>query len=358
MHTQEILTFLCEKYTLGQIICDPVAVTGGLLHRMYHVTTDQGEYAIKLLNPDIMKRPKAMSNMIHSERIAAHIASYFAHNTEERRGEDPIPVVTALEYSGQHLLSICPPVSVEDGLPDTGSPQYALAYPWLDAQSLFAPDIGAGHCRKIGHLLGQIHHADFRLEGVKQETSTRTPYDWQGYLTIAREQKVPWLAEYEAMLTNLLRWDQTAVNAMEAVNAFQVISHRDLDPKNILWQGIHPLIIDWEAAGYVNPYQELLEVVNYWCRDKEGSYSPALCHALLQEYARFMDLQSADWEPVFACSYDGMLGWLEYTLKKGLGLEGNEADRIQGAQQLSDAYTELKRYDDQAGQLRTMLALE
>jgi len=27
------------------------------------------------------------------------------------------------------------------------------------------------------------------------------------------------------------------------------------------------LIIDWEAAGYVNPYQEFLEVVNYWTED-------------------------------------------------------------------------------------------
>lgn len=361
MHTREILTCLCDKYTLGKIICDPVAVTGGLLHRMYHVTTDQGEYAIKLLNPDIMKRPKAMSNMIHSERIAAHIASYFGHNTEDCRAEDlsaedPVPVVAALEYGGQHLLSTCPLDFGEDSLTDTDPPQYALAYPWLDARSLFAPEIGAEHCRKVGHLLGQIHHADFRLEGVEREVSTRSLYDWRGYLAMAREQKVPWLSDYEAMVANLSRWDQSAVDAMEAVNAFQVISHRDLDPKNILWQGTNPLIIDWEAAGYVNPYQELLEVMNYWCRDKEGSYSTTLCHTLLQEYIQFMDLQNADWEPVFACSYDGMLGWLEYTLKKALGLEGDETDRIQGAQQLMDTYRELNRYDDQAGQLRTMLA--
>ncbi|MDE6674395.1 MAG: aminoglycoside phosphotransferase family protein, partial [Acetatifactor sp.] len=246
MHTQKILTCLCEKYTLGKIICDPLPVTGGLLHRMYHVTTDQGEYAIKLLNPDIMKRPKAMSNMIHSERIAAHIAAYFARSAENLSAESPIPVVAALEYSGQHLLSACPSVSDENGHPDTAPPQYALAYPWLDARSLFAPAIGAEHCRKIGHLLGQIHHADFRLEGVKRETSTRSPYDWQGYLAMAGEQKVPWLADYEAMLANLFRWDHAAVDAMETINAFQVISHRDLDPKNILWQGTNPLIIDWE----------------------------------------------------------------------------------------------------------------
>lgn len=40
---------------LGNIIKEPVCVNGGLLHKMYHVTTTDGEYAIKVLNPEIMK---------------------------------------------------------------------------------------------------------------------------------------------------------------------------------------------------------------------------------------------------------------------------------------------------------------
>ncbi len=59
-----MLSVLCEKYGLGTMQKEPLAVKGGLLHRMYRVTTDQGDYAVKLLNPDIMKRPQAMNNMI------------------------------------------------------------------------------------------------------------------------------------------------------------------------------------------------------------------------------------------------------------------------------------------------------
>lgn len=47
----------------------------------------------------------------------------------------------------------------------------------------------------------------------------------------------------------------------------QVISHRDLDPKNVMWDGMNPYLIDWEAAGPVNPYQEFLEVALYWVDD-------------------------------------------------------------------------------------------
>lgn len=349
MNTQKALTYLCEKYTLGKIICEPRPVTGGLLHRMYHVTTDQGEYAIKLLNPDIMKRPEAMNNMINSERIAGSMA-------HEAGGA--ISAVAALKLRGQHLLSLEPDYDAclfTESATDANT-QYAFAYPWLDAHSLFAPRIDVVHCRKIGRILGQIHHADLQLEGIEREEAGRLPYDWQSYLAMAREQQVPWLADYEAMLPNLFRWDRAATDAMESVTSFQVISHRDLDPKNVLWQESEPWVIDWEAAGYVNPYQELLEVLNYWGRDESGNYAPALCQALLQEYIPFMDLQNVDWKPVFACSYDGMLGWLEYTLKKSLGLEGDDQARMQGPGQLLATYRELRQYDAQAEILREMLA--
>lgn len=118
--------------------------------------------------------------------------------------------------------------------------------------------------------------------------------------------------------------------------------------------GEQPYLIDWEAAGYINPYQELLEVLNYWGCNGSGCYDPTLCHSLLQAYTEFMDLQKVDWTPLFACSYDNMLGWLEYTLKKSLGLEGDET--LQGAKQMLTAYQDLRRYEAQAGLLREIVS--
>lgn len=67
---REKLEQLCIKYDLGKLEEHPEQVNGGLLHHMFHVHTTRGEYAIKVLNPDIMKRPKALSNMIHSEIVS------------------------------------------------------------------------------------------------------------------------------------------------------------------------------------------------------------------------------------------------------------------------------------------------
>lgn len=67
---KEKLKKLGNKCNLGSILNNPVMVTGGLLHKMYHVITDKGEYAIKILNHNIMQRPEALNNMVNSEMIS------------------------------------------------------------------------------------------------------------------------------------------------------------------------------------------------------------------------------------------------------------------------------------------------
>lgn len=61
-NTNDILTAVSENLQLGKVLEIPVQVTGGFMHRMFKVVTDKGRYIIKLLNPNIMKRPTAMGN--------------------------------------------------------------------------------------------------------------------------------------------------------------------------------------------------------------------------------------------------------------------------------------------------------
>ncbi|EDL66423.1 hypothetical protein [Bacillus sp. SG-1] len=57
---------ICQSSQLGELTNVPQVLTGGLLHRMYAVETTEGKYAIKLVNPNIMVRPKALRNYILS----------------------------------------------------------------------------------------------------------------------------------------------------------------------------------------------------------------------------------------------------------------------------------------------------
>ncbi|SDC14446.1 hypothetical protein [Exiguobacterium indicum] len=56
---QQMMNLICERFLLGQMIDEPVKLTGGFLHETWRLQTTTGSYVLKRLNPDIMRRPEA-----------------------------------------------------------------------------------------------------------------------------------------------------------------------------------------------------------------------------------------------------------------------------------------------------------
>ncbi len=317
---------LCENYNLGNLKREPEMVTGGLMHKMYHVSTDQGEYAIKLLNPDIMKRTEALENMINSEIVSNALISV-------------IPLVAAKNFEEKNIIEF-------DG-------SFYVIFDWLDGKSIFVPDISEYHCEQVGRILGKIHAADIKVDSIEKSRNSRDEYDWNMLLEKAQQCNPEYCLVLQESLADVIRWDKHVVSSLHEVSQNQVISHRDLDPKNVMWKNNEPYIIDWEAAGYVNPFQELIEVLNYWIPDETGQYNKVKFDAMIQAYTENINISNVNWEAVLNCSFDGMLGWLEYSIKRALGMEGTDAkDRQEGMRQTKGTVYELKKYDNQMKQLK------
>ena len=69
MNVNEFLNKMIGELNLGNLI-EPISqVSGGLMHRMFKVFTDKGRYIVKLLNPNIMKRPTAMNNFNTADKL-------------------------------------------------------------------------------------------------------------------------------------------------------------------------------------------------------------------------------------------------------------------------------------------------
>lgn len=322
---------LMSSLGLGNIIKEPVRVNGGLLHKMYHVTTTDGEYAIKVLNPEIMKRPDALSNMINSERIA-------------KAFENRIPLVRAMEFEGKQIQCL-----------ETG---YFLVFPWVQGSSVFAKDITAKHCKIIGEILGKIHQSRLQVEGVLQEERSFGMFEWEYYKQCLNSMKYEkqWAIEYEKAICDIINWNRKACDAGGYLSSVQVISHRDLDPKNVMWNENKAYVIDWEAAGYINPFQELLEVVNYWCDDGTGEIEQDKFDPFMAEYCKYMKLEGVNWEAVFNGSYTGMLGWLEYNVKRALGIEiSDESEIALGEEQVIGTLKELYSYQEKAKKIKVWI---
>ncbi len=320
---------LCVKYQLGQLVNDPELITGGLLHKMYYVRTSQGEYAVKWLNPDIMKRPEALRNMINSEIIA---------NELKKR----VPLVAARRFQENSVIE------------DEG--HYYMVFDRLEGVSVFAPEITRRHCEQIGRILGKIHSANIQVDSMEKIETVREVYDWNRYLELAKEQNSECYLVLKEHVSDIMHQDTVVVDSLGEVLKHQVISHRDLDPKNVMWKNSQPYVIDWESAGYVNPYQELVEILNYWITEQDGNYSKEKFEALFEAYKENMTVSQVNWGSILNCSADGMLGWLEYSVKRALGIEGTGAgEREEGLRQTKGTLAELRKYEAQMVQLKNWL---
>ncbi|MBR5800601.1 MAG: phosphotransferase [Lachnospiraceae bacterium] len=333
---------LMIKLNLGEITDNPQSITGGLMHQMYRVETETGIYAVKVLNEEVMSRPVAYRNMVNSEKIAAGF-------------REILPVVAAMEFEGAQIQEV--------------SGTYYMLFPWVEGTSVFPPDIDEIHCEMIGEILGKMHTANLSVEGIEPEQVEAEMYDWDSFAKAVEEKRISmlpcrkepmenlcWTAEFGKALADIKKWNKAVCEATDDLNQFRVLSHRDLDPKNVLWNEGEPLLIDWEAAGFVNPYQELLEIINYWADDGAGGLYKAHFDALIHAYQKHMQLVDVNWDAVFDGSYAGMLGWLEYNVKRALGrLSEVEKDRKEGANQVASTVRALYDYQEKVKVMKTWL---
>ena len=66
---EDIIVKLFTDKDLGSARPPITPVFGGYLHRMYKVNTESGSFAVKHLNPNIMKRPDSMGNFMRADAM-------------------------------------------------------------------------------------------------------------------------------------------------------------------------------------------------------------------------------------------------------------------------------------------------
>ena len=108
------------------------------------------------------------------------------------------------------------------------------------------------------------------------------------------------------------------------------VCHRDMDCKNVLWRGGEFRIIDLECLGYWHPFLELYETALCWAGYEECRLEPELLCAFVASYAEAGGELPADWELLYDADC-GRLEWLEYNLRRALGVDCGADEREIGA---------------------------
>lgn len=322
---------LCKFAKIGELTANPERLSGGLLHEMYKVETSQGWYAVKILNPKIMQRKDALHNFIHSEEIA-NLAS------------KQIPALPAMRLNG--------------GSVQRSDEQYYLIFDWVEGTSLKQNEIRISHSREVGRMLGKIHHLNLAKHLASQNVHLETVslLDWEGYLTIGTEKSADWVPTLGHLKDKLIELNEAAFQASSTLSSSRVISHRDLDSKNILWDSNGPIIIDWESAGYIHPMLDLVETLLYWSQDEQGNVDKAKFNAFLDGYEEVYPQLRVDWQAVLSLSFWSKLKWLEYNLKRSIGIDSiDNNDQLAGREQVRTTLNELDRDATQIPRLNSWL---
>lgn len=320
MNENILFSKMIEKFNLGSILEESQKVIGGLSHRMYKVITDKGIYAVKKLNSGVMKRDTAYSNFLFAEKFTDLVKL------------NNIPAIGAIKIDNEIIKKV--------------GNNYYMFFEWVDGKILQPEDIEEKHSEIIGKILADIHNINFSsIDDDKRKLIDTKIFDWNSYLSLAAKKSKSYFQLYKDNIDTLYDLNKKSKEAIEYANKNLIISHRDLDRKNILWQGYKPFIIDWEASGYINPTVELIQVAWYWSGGDIEQIDYNKFEKVLKNYKDNYNgcIDSNLDILIYADLYSG-LEWLDYNLRRSLclGHDYDEEEIILAEQEVIQSINEIK----------------
>ena len=312
---QNLITQLFETLSLGKETTPITPVSGGFMHRMYKVCTENHTYAVKHLNPEIIKRPEAMDNYKKAERLEAILE------------EGGIPIVPALPFD-------CKKMQEFQG-------NYFYIFDWHNGSITDWNNITPEQCWKAGNIQGRIHAIKTGLAVANEPTSLElSTIVWDGYITQAAECK-----EVESLLKEnlpLLEYAQTELNkARKSLPNITTIIDEDMDPKNVMWDNGEPVVIDLECLDYGNPVSSAIQLSLQWSGITLCNFDAEKQKAFFEGYFEAYDNGFRDYKNVFGLTYT-WIEWLEYNIQKALGASQDKAEQEMGLSEVKNTINRIK----------------
>jgi thiamine kinase-like enzyme len=287
------LSTLCNTFELGTPLNVPKRVHGGLLHMMWRINTDEASYAVKQLSPDIDLNNEAI---VKNYNLTEDVAARFAHLG--------IPAISALKQEGKYLVLI----------DNTGY----LVYPWVDAQALHCDTVSEIHAITIAKTLAKMHNIKMDVpEFTAPVFDTQTNETLLELIQKANRCHCPFAAQLEALQDHLIAINTAFQNTLPQLKQHTIVSHGDLDQKNVLWDAKgNPILIDWECARKLNPTHEIVNAGLDWS-GIASHFDKTLFIKMMQAYiAAGGTLDITLMEAAFNAVLGNWINWMVYNIKR------------------------------------------
>jgi len=276
---------LCDLLSLGVMASCPTTVIGGLVNKVWHITTDTGAYAVKELRITNITGPQVLAYYETTEKIAEIFAT---HN---------IKSVAALLDNGQAVHYI--------------DSAYFIVYPWVNAKNLDKDAISALHASKVAALLAKIHQLNLELPEL---TAPNWDIHEDSYIAalIEKCKGLPF-----TIPSAIFTWNSAYKQAIPRLNEKLVISHGDLDQKNVLWdQNDNPILIDFESARMLNPTAEIIQVALDWSSVTSCQLDEEIFASIFASYFAAGGKIDGDLDDAFYSYLGNTINWLLFNLNR------------------------------------------
>lgn len=315
---QNQLKHLTQHVNLGQPVQPPERVHGGLLHIMWRLDTDKGSYAIKQLSKDIdLNNAQIIKNYELSEQIASRFIA------------QGIPGVCAITQSGKHLFII-------DG-------SGFLVYPWVNAKALDHHTVSEYHALKIATILAKMHCLNLDEPEITQpEFYTHTNQKILEVFDKAKNFNCPFATNLLKNQKNILAANESYQKAIPILKTQNIVSHGDLDQKNVLWDSSNnPILIDWESACKINPTYDIINTAFYWS-GITSNFDKALFFKMIEAYQKAGGIINKDHLVAVCDGTFSWIGWLVYNIERSCDLSESEHRNI-GIEQVNQTLATILR---------------
>lgn len=323
--------WLCAGLDLGQCRGEITPVYGGFHHRMWRLETDRGAFAIKQLSPAAqLDDPSVRAHFEASESAADAFACV------------GVPAIVALRGSAGYLQQ-------RDG-------EGYLVYHWTDARAAGRNTITAQQGAHVAGLMANMHLADIRVAGLPaMEFDCHSEDNIAALVAWAVQRNVRDARELESRLPDMLKVVGLQSEAIRTLESRLVVSHGDLDHKNVLWtEDGEPLLIDWESVRRLNPTYELILEALDWS-GITGNFNGGAFADFLAAYRRaggVIDVGSID--AAVSCVVGDWVNWMMFNVGRAMDLDHPREHRV-GSEQVDLAFSTLLRLERQLPRLFTIV---
>lgn len=321
-----LITKLMMKCGFGAVSSPIEPVSGGLMHRMYRVSTDSGIYAVKHLNPHIMSRDGVLANFERAEKLECLLE------------KEAIPIVPAITVSGKKMQTV-------DG-------HYFYLFHWQNGHITDWNHITNEVCSMAGNILGRIHAVN--PQNIAHEEPELSKIHWHEYVQKAIAEKsgiASVLAENEQLL---IYAEQELNQARASLPDIRCISNEDMDPKNVMWDKGQPWVIDLECLDYGNPISHALQLALQWSGITTCSMDTEKMTAFFDGYLSAYDNCFRAYSKVFGLAYT-WVEWLEYNINRALGASADEAEQSLGISEVRNTIDRIRYIRTVEGEIKEAL---